>query len=386
VGGINPAVRVSLGVRDPGGLTNVIGADGGTAGVHLVLIKANGTLNGGFGVAPTGGQVVMPGNCWQTLTFDRATDEIFGWSGPYGGNSLPNDFVALDAISFAIEDTTDTGPFLVYVDNLINGTTLIQDFESSTNGEQAVMINKPDFSSTTAVYLLSPAPGAISPNVSVVTNSNASAGTNSLLLSWQFKDSSGQDWYRATFQGTKTPNPIVDLRKPISFDLLLLPAGVAQGNMNVSLLKNQTVHPGENATFNVSATGSGTFSYVWKTNDVVIPTASGNSLTLNNLQLDGGGIVSVTVNNGTCELVRRASLTVAQSFSLAISRDSNGIVLQWDSALGDTVHLEKTTSLTPPIQWQPVDVATTVEGNSTVAHLPLLQTGSEFFRLRQTAP
>jgi hypothetical protein len=385
VGGLNPSVRVSLGVRDVAGLPQTIGADAGTAGVHLVLLKANGTLNGGFGVAPTGGQVVVPGNCWQTLTFDRATDEIFGWSGPYGANTLPNDFVALDAISFAIEDTTDTGPFVVYLDNFINGTTLIQDFETATNGEPAVLINLPSFSTTTSPYLLSPAPGTISPNVSVVTNLNASGGTNSLLLSWQFKDSSGQDWYRATFQGSRTPNPIVDLRQPISFDLLMLPAGQTVGNMNVSLLKNQAVAPGNSATFTVASTGTGPFTYVWKTNDVEIPSATGNTLTLNNVQLGGGGIVSVSVNNGSCSLTRKASLIVATAFSLTVARDNGGLVLSWDSALGDTARLEKTSILTPPIAWQPVDTVAQVEGNSYVAHLPI-GTGSEYFRLRQSAP
>jgi hypothetical protein len=385
VGGLNPAVRVSLGVRDVAGLPEMIGADAGTAGIHLVLLKANGTLNGGFGVAPTGGQVVSPGNCWQTLTFDRATDEIFGWSGPYGANTLPNDFVALDAIAFAIEDTTDTGPFVVYLDNFINGTTLIQDFEAATNGEPAVLINLPSFSTTTSPYLLSPAPGTISPNISVVTNLNASAGTNSLMLSWQFKDSSGQDWYRATFQGSRTPNPIVDLRQPISFDLLMLPAGQSLGNMNVSLLKNQVVQPGQSATFSVTTTGTGPFTYVWKTNDVEITSVTGNTLALNNLQLGGGGVVSVSVNNGSCGLVRKASLIVANAFSLSVARDSAGLVLTWDAALGDSARLEKTSSLIAPIAWRLVDAVAQLEGNSYVAHLPI-GIDSEFFRLRQNAP
>jgi hypothetical protein len=381
VGEQNPMVRVSLGVRDVAGLTNVIGANGGTAGTHLVLMKATGTLNGGFGVAPTGGEVLMPSGCWQTMSFTRGVDPLFGWSGAYGDSFLNNDFVILDAIAFAIEDLNSSGPYVVYLDNFINGTTLIQDFESATNGQNAVTINLPNFSTTTTPYLLSPTPGAISPNISVVTNLNASGGDKSLLLSWQFKDTSAQDWFRATFQGSGTPNPIVDLRQPIYFDILMLPAGQTLAKTKVGLLTNRAVFPGDNATFAVSATGTNAFTYSWTFNDVPMNNATGNSVTFTNLQTTQGGIVAVTVTDGECTITRRASLRVSERVMMTIERHLGGLMVQWDAVAGDTAQLQKTTSLTPPIQWAPVPGTPILSGNMYMLHIETPPATPEFYRI-----
>jgi hypothetical protein len=314
-------------------------------------------------------------------------DEIFGWSGAYNDSFLNNDFVALDAIAFALEDLSDTGPYEVYIDNLVNGTTFIQGFETATNAEPAVMIALPNFSSTTTPYLLSPAPGAISPNVSIVTNRNASAGSQSLLISWQFKDSSAQDWFRAAFQGTKTPNPVVDLRQPISFDILMLPAGQTAANASVSLLTNLSLNPGANATFGVTTTGAGPFTYAWKLNGTDVPNNSGSTLTLNNVQLtDNDALVSVTVKNGSCDIIRRARLTVTESFSLTVTRSADTLQISFPIGAGDTARLQKTASLIPPITWQPVDVVPVNGGTAYTVSVPIQTTGAEYFRLQIPTP
>ena len=130
----------------------------------------------------------------------------------------------MDAIAITC-DQTNSGPYAICLDNLMNGDTLIQDFESANVGAQGVLFAQPSFSGTTSPFLLSQTPGTFSPNVSMVTNITADNSANSLFVSWQFKDTATFDWLRLVAQGSGTPNPIVDLRLPISFRVLVLPVG-----------------------------------------------------------------------------------------------------------------------------------------------------------------
>jgi hypothetical protein len=61
---------------------------------------------------------------------------------------------------------------------------------------------------------------------------------------------------------------------------------------------NKTVQEGQNAIFDVDATGSGLLTYQWKTNGVDVPNATNSSLTLANLTLaDNGKLIRVGVSN-----------------------------------------------------------------------------------------
>jgi hypothetical protein len=315
-GGANPQLRVSLSIADTNPTNHVVGASGSVpVGSHLVFLKADGTEDGAFGVAPTGGLALTPSTCWQHISFDRATDPLFGWSGAYGWSWLTNDWAVLDAIAFCVQDTQDSGPFAIYIDNFMNGTNLIQDFEAYTNGATAVLLSKPSQSGSTSTsptpYLLAPSPGTVSPDVCVVVGTNVASGNRCLLLSWQFKDDSNQDWLRATFSGTGNPSPIVDLRQPISFDVLLLPVGQNQGHfVNVGTVENEQVYQTENATFAVVATGPGSFTYQWNVNGADVPGATTSTFSVTNAQSGDAGVYQVKVNDGTCSTERSAVLTV----------------------------------------------------------------------------
>lgn len=315
-GGANPQLRLSLSIADTKPTNQVVGASGSVpVGSHLVFLKADGTEDGAFGVAPTGGLALTPSTCWQHISFDRATDPLFGWSGAYGWSWLTNDWAVLDAIAFCVQDTQDSGPFAIYIDNFRNGTNLIQDFETYTNGATAVLLSKPSQSGGTSTtptpYLLAPPPGVVSPDECVVVGTNVASGNRCLFLSWQFKDDSNQDWLRATFTGAGNPFPIVDLRQPISFDVLLLPVGQKQGHfVNVGTVENERVFETQNTTFHVDTTGPGTFTYQWNVNGSDVAGATTSSFSVNNAKASDAGVYTVKVNDGTCSTERSAVLTV----------------------------------------------------------------------------
>ncbi len=232
-GGANPRVRVSVSIKQDTALGGPIGADGGAPGLSTVLkyLGSTNTVNGGWNSAPCGGIVIHPSACWQTVSFQRGIDPSFGWQNPDNQPLLGN-FGTLESVVFAIDDLEDTGPFRVYIDTIMNGTTVIQDFESAVSGDQEVLFKKPGTSSSTSGYLLAPSPGSISPNIAEVSNQNADSGVNSALVSWQFKDTGPGNWVRLMTQGSGTPNPQVDLNQPITFRILVLPVGETVGNQS----------------------------------------------------------------------------------------------------------------------------------------------------------
>lgn len=232
-GGANPPLRVSLCLRDSAPPHHVIGSDGGADAGPRVFLKATG-LTGGYGTAPTGGAMLDPSCHWRSVTFWREQDPACDWNG--STVMLTNDFAVLDGLALAIADT-DTGPYELYLDTLANGTTVIQDFESAAPGEMEVLVNQPSTSTATRAYLLSPVPATWQGDLSVVVNTNADAGNHCLRLEWQFLGEHNASWLHAQFQGSRTPNPVVDLRQPVSVRLLLLPPGqsLSPGKLHVEL-------------------------------------------------------------------------------------------------------------------------------------------------------
>ena len=333
-GGANPKIRVSLSIKQDITLQGPIGTNGGTPTLPLFFLAASGPV-GGWGTAPLEGRVIDPGSCWQTVTFERGPDSLspvdrgYFWANAEG-SELQGDFGILDAIAFCLEDANNSGPYLVCIDNVMNGATLIQDFESSPQGTNALFM-RPDFSGSTSPYLLAQPPGSFSPNVAVVTNLHADTGTNSLLANWQFKDGAPVNWLRLVAQGPGTPNPQVDLRLPISFRLLLLPVGVTAEGLSVTRLVDQTGTVGNPVTFSVVATGTGPFTYKWFRDDAEISGQTGNSYTIASAQVTDAGAYSVEVGNGTCSTRTSAALSVVTGppGPIAVGSANGKVVLTW---------------------------------------------------------
>jgi hypothetical protein len=260
----------------------------------------------------------------------------------------------------------------------MNGSTVIEDFENAEAGAVEYLLNEPDFSGTTTGFLLSQAPGTITPNVSVVSNANADTGTNSTLVSWQFKDATAASWVRIPLLGTKKKSPQVDLSQPISMRFLVLPVGQTSAALQVGNIGNVNVAPGGNITLQAPVIkGTGALTYQWKKNGEDIATATGATYTINNATAEMAGNYSVVVSDGTCTTESRAVLTVSeppQELALTFSRSGSNLQLNWTDP---QAVLQKAAALTgSPTDWS--DVSTT----TTSYTVPTTQ-AMEFFRLRR---
>ena len=305
-GGANPSIRMALSIRQNTNELGPIGRDGGASFTVIKYLGATGVVNNVNGNAPLGNRVFSPSSDWQTVEFLRGpdpaapTDGTYMWNGvdATNPNQLKGDFGILDSIVFYI-DEADSGPYAFYIDSFRNGSTTIQGFESAAPGGSAGFL-QPSFSGTTSPYLLSPAPGTISPNVSIVTNNVSDAGSHSLFTSFQFKDTNKVNWVRFVAQGAGSPNPVVDLRLPISFRMLLLPVGqepppkaadVTAGPANQRVIRSGT------ATMRATYGGTSPFTFQWKHNGVDIPGATSATLTITDAQVSDAGSYTVVVSN-----------------------------------------------------------------------------------------
>ncbi len=316
-----------LDMQEDGTLTGPIGAASTSASTDLYFLGADGR-KGAFATAPADPTIITPSTCWQTVYIDPTTASYFHWNSVVSGAPDPHQFAALDALAIAIEDT-DTGPYEIYIDNFMNGDTVIQDWESATVG-QTIGFSQPSFSTTPSGYLLAPVPGAISPNISKVVTGHADSGTKSLHVNWQFANTLPVSWLRLNALN----HPQLDLTKPISFRVLMLPVGVTTGDMNVSTIPDQTQNTGASATFNVSATGVGPFTYQWYFNDTtLIPGAISSSYTKSGLVSGDAGRYTVAVGDANlCTNYSSANLTVNTAITpvtITITYDGSNVTLNW---------------------------------------------------------
>jgi hypothetical protein len=372
--GPNPPVRIAYSLRMDTALTGPIGAPGTSSSTWLWMLGATGPTSG-FGTAPAGGAVLQPGACWQTVTFQYGTDSGYTWAGVAAGEPT---FAILDSIAFSMEFPYDSGPYAIYVDSIKNGSTLIEDFENiGTNNVVEYLLNEPDYSGTTTTFLLSKAPGSITPNVSVVTNTVADTGTNSTLVNWQFNDTAAGSWVRIPLQGTGKRNPQVDLSQPISMRFLVLPVGQTAPALQVANIGNVNVTPGGNITLQATIIkGTGALTYQWRKEGQDIANATTATYAINNATAEAAGNYSVVVSDGTCTTESFGVLTVSDEPvepTLTFARAGNTLQLNWTDA--QTV-LQTATTLTGPNNWS--DVTTT----GTTHEVPMTQT-MQFFRLRR---
>ena len=372
--GANPPVRISYSLRMDPALTGPIGERGTSASTWLWMLGASGPA-AGFGTAPLDGAVLQPGACWQTVSFQYDVDQGYTWAGAAG--ELPT-FAILDSIAFSMEQPYDSGPYAIYVDNIMNGSTVIEDFENTGTNSVAYLLNLPDFSGTTSGFLLSQAPGSITPNVSVVTNAVADTGANSTLVSWQFKDAAAASWVRIPLLGTGRQAPQVDLSQPISIRFLVLPVGQTNGALQVGNIGNVNVTPGGNITLEAPVIrGTGALTYQWQKNGEDIAGATSATYAINNAAAEAAGNYSVTVSNGTCTTESFGVLTVSDQPvepELTFARSGNNLQLNWNDP---QAVLQTATALTGSANdWS--DVTTT----GTSHEMPMTDS-MRFFRLRR---
>jgi hypothetical protein len=319
-GGANPRVKISLDMRQTGDLTGPIGTTGPSGGGGLYFLQATG-LNGS---APAGGIVVQPSTCWQTVKIDpRTAPQSSIWSGSWPGQTTPDrmPWAELECFALCIDDLTDTGPFAIYIDNLANGATMIQDFENHTKGESVLFVT-PNAAGFPLGMLINP------PNIASVSTNNASGGTNAEFVEYQFANTASGNWVRLYTGGTSGSYPQIDMTQPIYFDMLVLPLGQTNGHSigTVGYMPDQTNCPGDNVTFTVPTNGVSAYTFQWKFKGNNIQGATTATFTTNNVTTSSSGTYSVLINDGTCSLTRDAGLTVqpiadisSQPFDLTVS-------------------------------------------------------------------
>jgi hypothetical protein len=367
-GGANPEIRVSFILSQNPSATGPIGS-AGTLTANNYHLPATGTIGGGFAYPPVGGIVLTPATCWQTVSAQNGIDPEFTFNGSPG---LPdsNPYAVLGGIAFSVENVTNTGPFNLYIDNIMNGEVMIQDFESATNGQSQVFLQNP----TTATI---PVSGLISqPDISVVTTNNADTGAKSLRFSWQWAAVADNIWIRALTAGSGTPNPVIDLSKPISMRVLLLPVGTPNGNLTVSAMTNVFAYPGANASFTATASGPGPFTYQWFTNGVAITDATNNTFGVTNVQFADSGIYALAVSNLSCSTTSSAILTVLPPIPIITNQPAH-IVANVAGTANFSVGAYAPASIGQPIlyQWQFNGADLLDKTNSSLA-VPNVQVGN----------
>jgi len=363
--GANPALKVVLSCGAQSALTGPAGADTSGAATTLYHVNATG-LAGGSATAPVGGVALVPGSCWQTVTFDFATDPMLNWmAGTAYSDSDP--FCTFDALSFAIDpDNPDTGPYDIYVDKIMNGDVVIEDFEGWEAGD-SVMFAAPNATGVPdpAIHVLGG--GTTS---SVISQANAYEGTNSCRIRWQFKNEGQTRWVRVlASKSNGATYPQLDKSKPVTLRLLVLPVGETTAKLGVGPVASQTKAPGESVTFSVVATGVGPFSYQWKHNGSNVGTDS-SSYTIGSVSAGDAGNYTVVVSNAACDPIESSPgvLTVSAPAVEPVKIDSiTATTIAYSTGAGTQFILLKAAAVNAPMNtWVPVATNNATPGTFAV--------------------
>ena len=291
-----------------------------------------------------------------------------------GLTAAPYDpFCALDAIVFAINDSPDSGPYDIYVDQIKNGDVVIEDFESYAEGTTnrfSAPRNQPQFPNPNTTYLAGP-------NSSLISTNNAFDGTKSLRIRWQWNGISSARWARIQANATSGKNyPQLDTSKPITIRYLILPVGETTNQLHFATYPvNQTKTTNETAVFTAAAAGVGPFTYQWSFQGAPIDGATGSSYTKSNVQLSDTGIYSVllTSSGGAgCSASTEAKLTVTEFVpppTITYTWNGTTFVLNWSGLF----NLESKTNLS--------NASWTSVGVSTGPYNVPLTSGATFYRL-----
>ena len=276
---------------------------------NFIWLSATGGQTG-YENPPIGATEILPSVGWQTLTVVPGTDPAWMWNNTPGVYTLPNSGTATNiSIWFTEADASETGPYTVYLDNLRNGDTLLHGWESDAVGASAFM-QAPGYGQGVGTTSLDDAP-----NQSLCVSSNAAVGANCQRLDWQWANP-GPNAVRG--MGI-SPLSIFDLSKPISVDVLVLPAGATKPALQLSQPADKILSNSIPTSVSVTATENSplygatsvTLAYQWQYNGVNIDAGNAgdrtgyDTATLNftaPIPADAGTytcIVTDTVGDGT---------------------------------------------------------------------------------------
>jgi hypothetical protein len=190
-------LKISIGIRETGnpGALPIFGNGGATGGIEFVNRD---------------GQTLLLNNTWQLFSFTPSTDTLLAFAGASANSILDTDWVTLEMIRI-LNSGGNTAPIRLWIDNISNTTTtygtVTEGFETfALNSE--VILQEATFSGSTSANLM-----PISS--SLVSDSDAFAGTQSDELNFQFVDADPTRWARVTtFNTPNLPNPLMLAREP----------------------------------------------------------------------------------------------------------------------------------------------------------------------------
>ena len=145
---------------------------------------------------------------------------------------------------------------------------------------------------------------------------------------------------------------------------------------------------GTNASFSVSASGSGTLTYQWLkegaslTNSTHISGSKGSALTVSNILAADAGVYSVVLTNIYGAVTSSpANLTVVVPPQVFTAKNGAGALqLQLTATPNYPYVLQSATNLTPPINWQSV-LTNPTDGSGNWQFIDTnLNTGQKFYR------
>jgi hypothetical protein len=217
--GDNSEVMISLGIRETGNNCGSVGCDGGVSG-NIEWIGAS-SYSGTTGPV---GKALATGVDWQTITFSSSvsggTDPVTAFPAGTSNGVIDGTYGTLEDISITTKGA-NTGRYVLYIDEIYNGDTLVTGFESPITAGDLAMFRAPGNSGTTSANLMA------YPNIAQVDGSKAAAGTQSYRFEFQFKDNQAKRWVRLTTVDDSTStdmpmqNPMIDLTKPITMKVML---------------------------------------------------------------------------------------------------------------------------------------------------------------------
>lgn len=373
--GSNPSLVAFIGCWKNPAYAGPVGTNSNPPGSGFPYILKAGGFRGGFATAPTLGEQLTPDGCWKTVSFEHGIDPAADLNSGSQVADTNNPFCALESLVFAIDNTTpDSGPYDIYVDRIMNGDTVVEDFESyPVDSTNTIVAPNVAASPTPASAYLS------APNSSTISTNNAFDGTKSCRIRWQFVNESNLRWAHVLASGASGGKryPQLDTTKPITIRYLVLPVGETTNKLHfTSLPVSQSKGTGQSVTFSVGAVGQGPFTYQWQFAGSDIPGEVSSSLTKTNLQDADAGIYSVVVTGlagAGCSSTNSATLTIAPFISY--TRSGNTLTLSWADP---AAILQEATVLTgAPTDWTDVSGATSPYPVNTATG------AARFFRLKK---
>ncbi len=224
---------------------------------------------------PIGATVFNPSVGWQKLALTPGTSPAWRW------NNTPEDYTGLLATSgtatniaiwFTETDASETGPYTVYIDNFKNGDTLLKGWEGDAVGASTFM-QVPSWQTGSGTTTVNNAP-----NTTLCVDTNAAVGTQCQRMDWQWAKT-GPNSVRGM---CIAPLSVWDLSKPLSVDVLVLPAGATKPVLQVSQPADKALYYSTPGSVTITATdnsalygGTAALTYQWKHNGVNID--SGNA-------------------------------------------------------------------------------------------------------------